>query len=126
MLPASSINSIGEDFAAAIEAAIDTAQDPLPSPPAKQLARLVIPENQTPSLTSFRSCGHLRSGSNSEPRSGRTESSPRSRTPYTPNSALTDLTTPRSAGTTAVSTATTVPTPVSAVDVSRASPKPWE
>lgn len=74
------------------------------------------------------SLNRLRSGSTpAEPtiRSARTDDSPKARTPFTPLSASTALTTPRSAALSSV-TASTLATPVSAPIESRASPRPWE
>jgi hypothetical protein len=108
-------------------AASATQRQPL-SP--KQLAPLVIPTNYgtIPRLTRQLSLTRLRSGSTPvEPtiRSARTDDSPRLRTPYTPLSASTALTTPKSANT--ALSASTLPTPVSApIMESRSSPKPWE
>ncbi|KAI9167594.1 hypothetical protein HJFPF1_03725 [Paramyrothecium foliicola] len=96
----------------------------------RDLAPLVIPPTiaQPPRLISKRSISHLRSGSQPSEtlRSLRYDESPMGRGLLTPSTSTTDLTTPRSASTTALS-ATTLPTPVSApiMECHRASPKPW-
>ncbi|KAM0285660.1 hypothetical protein ACHAQH_001366 [Verticillium albo-atrum] len=97
----------------------------------KNLTPLVIPPPQTSifsGLTRQLSLNRLRSGntpSESVQRSARTDDSPLSRTPYTPLTASTSLTTPMSSTTT--HSAIALPTPASAplVDM-RASPKPLE
>ncbi|KAG7137544.1 hypothetical protein HYQ45_005208 [Verticillium longisporum] len=97
----------------------------------KNLAPLVIPPPHTgmfSGLTRQLSLSRLRSGntpSDSVQRSARTDDSPLFRTPYTPLTASTSLTTPMSSTTT--HSAVALPTPVSAplLDV-RASPKPSE
>lgn len=95
----------------------------------RQLTPLVIPKSdfiasrlrRQQSLNQFPSRGDTH-------RQGRMEESPRSRTPLTtPSSSLPDLTSPRSASTTAPSTAT-IATPVSApiFESRTCSPKPWD
>lgn len=117
-----------DDLDAAIDDAIDSSNDVIYTQQARLLTRLVIPESKALHLNSMRSCGQLREGSTPlELKAARHEFSPKTRTPFTPASSTTDLTTPRSAATTTAS-ATTIATPVSAtpIDTSRASPKPWE
>lgn len=92
----------------------------------KSLTPLVIPPmaSLTRHLSTQKSFSRLRSGSTPlEPtiRSARTDESPMTKVPFTPLSASTTLTTPRSA-----MTASTLPTPVSAPIDSRSSPKPWD
>lgn len=96
----------------------------------KSLTPLVIPTSNAaaPRLTRQQSLSRLRSNCTPTPgeapsRMGRTEDSPRTRTPFTPLSA--SLATPRSAATT-ILTASTLPTPLSAPAEHRASPRPWE
>lgn len=122
-------NSPVSNTPAEVQKSMVTTRQPL-SP--KNLAPLVIPSQMSavPRLTRQLSLSRLRSGSTpveSSLRSARTDESPKTRTPYTPMSASTALTTPKSA-TTAVtaSTNSTLPTPVSAPIESRSySPKPW-
>ncbi|KAF7545694.1 hypothetical protein G7Z17_g8981 [Cylindrodendrum hubeiense] len=95
----------------------------------KQLAPLVIPQSDfiASRLRRQQSLSHFPTRGDSL-RQGRMEESPRSRTPLTtPNSSLPDLTSPRSASTTAPSTAT-IATPVSApiMESRTCSPKPWD
>lgn len=96
----------------------------------RSLTPLVIPPTSSAAhhLTRQLSLSRLRSGSTPmEPtiRSARTDDSPMARTPFTPLSASTALTTPRSAALSAM-TASTLPTPVSAPVESRSSPRPWD
>ncbi|KAL8342383.1 hypothetical protein RB601_004989 [Gaeumannomyces tritici] len=101
----------------------------------RSLAPLVIPMQGCilSKVTGQWSFSHSKSPSNSldvnnSSRSTRTDDSPRTRTPYTPLSGGTTMTTPRSAST--VATTSTAPTPVTATPVSvsmdaRGSPKGW-
>ncbi|AEO56941.1 hypothetical protein MYCTH_2302494 [Thermothelomyces thermophilus ATCC 42464] len=103
----------------------ETARQPL-SP--KSLAPLVIPTSNpsAPRTAQQVPLSRLRSGSTpveGSSRLARIDDSPRGKTPFTPLSA--SLTTPRSAATT-FTTASTLPTPVSAPGESRESPRPWE
>ncbi|KAH7326098.1 Up-regulated during septation-domain-containing protein [Stachybotrys elegans] len=129
--------TLGSEDEAELDAILDeafafepTSKQPGPLSP-KDLAPLVIPQlaTQPPPLISKRSFNHLRSGSTPADawRSARPEDSPMGRSLLTPSTSHSDLTTPRSACTSAPST-TTLPTPVSApiMESSRASPKPWE
>ncbi|KEY70280.1 hypothetical protein S7711_06983 [Stachybotrys chartarum IBT 7711] len=128
--------TLGSDDEADFEAAIDEAYASAPFKHAgplspKDLTPLVIPQSATrpPPLVSKRSFNHLRSGSTPVDawRANRTEDSPMGRHLLTPSTSAGDLTTPRSAGTNALS-AGTLPTPVSApiMESYRSSPKPWE
>ncbi|KAF5010030.1 hypothetical protein FDECE_3809 [Fusarium decemcellulare] len=103
---------------------------PLPVAPAspKHLAPLVIPKSDAhlPHLRRQQSLNCFPTRSDSL-RTGRVNGSPRSRTPFTPNSSMPDLSTPKSASTNATSCGT-LPTPVSAppMESRTSSPKPWE
>ncbi|KAH7149436.1 Up-regulated during septation-domain-containing protein [Dactylonectria estremocensis] len=95
----------------------------------KQLAPLVIPQSEFTAsrLRRQQSLNHFPWRGDTL-RQGRMEDSPRSRTPLTtPSSSLPDLTSPKSASTTAPSTAT-IATPVSAsiLESRTCSPKPWD
>jgi hypothetical protein len=114
-----------------LDAAIDESFSTTPKSP-KQLAPLVIPPVKTmkpPQLLPQRSITHLRSGSAPDEavRSGRLVESPYMRTPFTPQSSTTDLSTPGSASTNPLSRIN-LQTPISApaMESHRFSPKPWD
>lgn len=95
----------------------------------RQLTPLVIPKSDfiASRLRRQQSLNYFPSRVDTH-RQGRMEESPRSRTPLiTPSSSLPDLTSPKSASTTAPSTAT-IATPVSApiFESRTSSPKPWD
>lgn len=119
-----------------LTAAIEESFKANPSKPAsstspKRLAPLVIPQGaaRPPQLLQKRAITHTRSGSvpNEPSKAARTGDSPYMRTPYTPSTSMTDLSTPYTSSTHAAS-AMTLPTPISAPvgDTHRFSPKPWE
>ncbi|KAH6627013.1 Up-regulated during septation-domain-containing protein [Chaetomium sp. MPI-SDFR-AT-0129] len=106
------------------------ANAPRPPMSPKNLTPLVIPTS-TPTgsgLIRQLSLNRLRSGSaplEPPPRPARFDDSPRAKTPFTPVSA--SLGTPKSAATvTTATTASTLPTPLSAPADQRESPVPWE
>lgn len=113
---------------AAQQPLVSEAKQPL-SP--KCLAPLVIPSvaSAAPRLVRQLSFSRLRSGSTAleYPMRSRaqTEGSHMTKTPFTPSSASSTLTTPRSAPSSAM-TASTLPTPVSAPVGSRSPAKPWD
>ncbi|KAI1341391.1 hypothetical protein F5Y15DRAFT_413921 [Xylariaceae sp. FL0016] len=97
----------------------------------RDLAPLTIPNHSTtlPGLARKISLSRLRAGKDKElqdssMRSGRTEDSPKTRTPYTPQSATMWSATPKS--TTTAMTTSTLPTPISASAETRSSPTPWD
>lgn len=124
-------NEVDECGMDSLDAAIEESFSTTPKSP-KQLAPLVIPPVNTmkpPQLLPQRPITHSRSGSAPDEavKSGRLAEFPYTRTPFTPQSSTTDLTTPRSASTNPLSTIT-LQTPISApaMESHRFSPKPWE
>ncbi|KAM5352420.1 hypothetical protein ACJ41O_005143 [Fusarium nematophilum] len=98
-----------------------------PSSP-KHLAPLVIPKTDAPSPLLRRQQSFNCFPTKNDPlKLARVNGSPRSRTPFTPNSSMPDLSTPKSASTNATSCGT-LPTPVSAppMESRTSSPKPWD
>jgi hypothetical protein len=95
----------------------------------KSLTPLVIPSQSSstfPRITRQLSLSRLRSGSTpseTTARPSKVDESPRTRTPFTPwtPQSAAYIMTPKSAA-----TASTLPTPISAPQESRGSPKPWE
>ncbi|CAM1501097.1 Fc.00g102590.m01.CDS01 [Cosmosporella sp. VM-42] len=107
---------------------LSAVEDALQRSSSKHLPPLVIPSRNSPSpqLRHQLSHSHFRSGSDGL-RTTRIDQSPRSRTPFTPNTSISDLSTPMSASTNIMS-CSTLPTPISApiMESQRSSPKPWD